>query len=123
MRVGGPGGGGPGGGAQRPAGMPPQGGEGPGGQRRMMGGGNFDIQDLIDRQPQATLANLKPGDVVIVSSAAGADATRVTAITLLAGAEPVLTALQARPAGGAGRGGEVTSSGLPAGIDLGIGLP
>jgi hypothetical protein len=129
-RFGGPGGGAPGGGGggqrggggQPPAGAPPQGGgEGQGGQRRMMGGGNFDIQDMIDRQPQATLANLKPGDVVIVSSAAGADATRVTAITLLAGAEPVLVALQARPRGGGG--GEVTSSGLPAGIDLGIGLP
>jgi hypothetical protein len=120
-----------GGGGQRPGGQPPAsgatppgGGDGQGGQRRMMGGGgNFDIQEMIDRQPQATLANLKPGDVVIVSSAAGSDATRVTAITLLAGAEPVLVALQTRPAGGAGRGGEVTSSGLPAGIDLGIGLP
>lgn len=128
-RFGGPGGGG-GGGGQRPGGQPPaggappQGGGGEGQQRRMMGGGggNFDIQEMIDRQPQATLANLKPGDVVIVSSAAGADATRVTAITLLAGAEPVLMALQTRPAGGAG-GGSVTSSGLPAGIDLGIGLP
>jgi hypothetical protein len=125
-RFGGPGGGG---GGQRPGGQPatggapPQGG-GDGQQRRMMGGGgNFDIQEMIDRQPQATLANLKPGDVVIVSSAAGSDATRLTAITLLAGAEPVLMALQTRPAGGAGRGGEVTSSGLPAGIDLGIGLP
>lgn len=120
-RFGGPGGGG----AQPPAGAPPQGGgEGQGGQRRMMGGGgNFDIQDMIDRQPQAALANLKPGDVVIVSGAAGSDATRMTAVTLLAGAEPVLMALQARPAGGAGGGGSVTSSGLPAGIDLGIGLP
>jgi hypothetical protein len=121
--------GGPGGGGQRPGGQPPaggtppQGGGGEGQPRRTMGGGNFDIQELIDRQPQATLANLKPGDVVIVSSAAGSDATRLTAITLLAGAEPVLMALQTRPAGGAGRGGEVTSSGLPAGIDLGIGLP
>ncbi|HVG30678.1 MAG TPA: hypothetical protein VM864_13300 [Pyrinomonadaceae bacterium] len=121
VRIGGPGGGG----GQPPAGAPPQGGgEGPGGQRRMTmgGGGNFDIQELIDRQPQATLANLKAGDVVIVSSAAGSDATRLTAITLLAGAEPVLVALQTRPAGGAAAGA-VTSSGLPAGIDLGIGLP
>ncbi|HEX8161429.1 MAG TPA: hypothetical protein VF538_06125 [Pyrinomonadaceae bacterium] len=122
VRMGGPGPGGPGG--QPPAGANASGGgPGPGGQRRMMGGGNFDIQELIDRQPQATLDNLKAGDVVIVSSAAGSDATRVTAITLLAGAEPVLVALQTRPAGGAGRGAEVTSSGLPAGIDLGIGLP
>ncbi|MDT7604921.1 MAG: hypothetical protein QOF61_2918, partial [Acidobacteriota bacterium] len=126
----------PGGGAGQPAGnTPPQGGEtrrpegaqgapggAPGGQRRMMGGGNFDLNDMIDRQPQATLADLKPGDVIIVSSTTGADPTRVNAITLLVGAEPVLAVLQAQPrrAGGASGASDI---GLPAGIDLGIGLP
>jgi hypothetical protein len=88
-----------------------------------MGGGGFDINDMIDRQPQATLADLKPGDVVIVSSTTGADPTRVSAITLLAGAEPVLTALQNVPQR-QGRGGAgPTDVGLPSGFDLGIGLP
>jgi hypothetical protein len=124
-RFGGPGGGGPGGGAQPPAGGQPGG--GPGGERRMMGGGpggggGFDIQEMIERLPQAQLAELKPGDVVIVSSTAGADPARLTAITILAGAEPVLAALQStgRPGGGAAMG---TSSGLPAGLELGIGIP
>jgi hypothetical protein len=87
----------------------------------MMGGGGFDLNDVIDRQPQATLADLKPGDVVIVSSTSGADPTRVNAITLLAGAEPVLLALQSQPRRGGASG--ASDLGLPAGIDLGIGLP
>jgi hypothetical protein len=126
-----------GGGAGQPAGgASPQGGEArrpegaaggqggaPGvGQRRMMGGGGFDLNDVIDRQPQAKLADLKPGDVVIVSSTTGADPTRVNAITLLAGAEPVLMALQMQPPR-AGRASGASDLGLPAGIDLGIGLP
>lgn len=112
-------------GGRRGAGGPPEGGgEGQGGQRRMMmGGGGFDIQEMIDRQPQATLAELKPGDVIIVSSTAGADPTRLTAITVLAGAEQLLAAMQARPQRPGGRGGVETSSGLPEGIDIGIGLP
>jgi hypothetical protein len=123
-----------GGGAGQPAGATPQGGEmrrpegaaggqGGGGQRRMMGGGGgFDLNDVIDRQPQATLADLKPGDVVIVSSTTGTDPARVNAITLLAGAEPVLMALQMQPRRAGGASG-ASDLGLPAGIDLGIGLP
>jgi hypothetical protein len=125
--------GGPGAG-QRPAGAPqgegaarrPEGGtEGQGGQaggRRFGGGaGGFDINDMIDRQPQASLRDLKPGDVVIVSSTAGADPTRASAVTLLAGAEPVLAALQSAPRRQGGSG--PTDVGLPSGFDLGIGLP
>jgi hypothetical protein len=109
------------GGGQPPAGG--AGGQGGGGFRRAGGGagGGFDLQDMVDRQPQATLADLKPGDVVIVSSTTGTDPTRVNAITLLAGAEPVLAALQAQPRRGGASGG--ADLGLPAGIDLGIGLP
>jgi hypothetical protein len=130
-RVGGAGGQPSAGGAQRPAGTPPQGGgegrrpegapEGQGGGRRF-GGGGFDVNDMIDRQPQATLADLKPGDIVIVSSTTGADPTRVSAITLLVGAEPVLAALQSAPRRQGGASG-ATDVGLPAGFDLGIGLP
>jgi hypothetical protein len=130
-RFGGPGGGQPGAGG----GQPPQGGEarrppaeggGAGGQRRgMMGGGagGFDLQEMIERLPQAQLAELKPGDVLIVSSTVGEDPARVTAITILAGAETVLAALQSGPARPGGRGGADISSGLPAGLDLGIGIP
>ena len=93
----------------------------------MMGGGaggGFDLQEMIERLPAAQLAELKPGDVLIVSSTVGQDPTRMTAITILAGAEPVLLALQSGPARGAGAaGGAGISSGLPAGLDLGIGIP
>jgi hypothetical protein len=135
-RFGGPGGGGQPGGGQpggggggqpqgggRPAGG--GGGEGQGGGRRgMMGGGGFDLQEMIERLPAAQLAELKPGDVLIVSSTVGQDPTRMTAITILAGAETVLAALQASPAGRPGAaGGAGISSGLHAGLDLGIGIP
>ena len=97
---------------------------GEGGQRRMMMGGGFDIQQMIERLPQVSVAELKPGDVIIVSSTQGADPARVTAITLLAGADALIAMMNAqqgaqqRPAAGPS-----LSSGLPAGIDIGIGLP
>ena len=87
------------------------------------GGGGFDLQEMIERLPAAQLAELKPGDVLIVSSTVGQDPTRMTAITILAGAETVLAALQTSPAGRPGAGGAGISSGLPAGLDLGIGIP
>lgn len=122
-RPGGPGAGQGGGrpeGAQRPQGGEGQGGGGP---RRMGGGGGgFDVQEMIERLPQVQLAELKPGDVVIVSSTMGNDPARATAITILAGAEPILLAMQSGPARQAGPGAG-TSSGLPAGLDLGIGIP
>ena len=102
------------------------GGPGAGGMRRAGGGGGFDVQDMLERLPSASLAELKPGDVILVASTAGADPTRVTAITLLAGADALLTMMQAqgqRPAGGGPASAAGISSGLPAGIDIGIGLP
>lgn len=121
------GGGRPEGGGRPAGGGRPEGGEGQGGGgRRGMGGGagGFDLQEMIERLPAAQLAELKPGDVLIVSSTVGQDPTRMTAITVLAGAETVLAALQASPAGRPGAaGGAGISSGLPAGLDLGIGIP
>jgi hypothetical protein len=38
------------------------------------------------------LDDLRPGDAVLISSAAGQDPQRVTAVMLLAGVEPLLTA-------------------------------
>ena len=99
--AGGPGAGAPpqGGGGARPAGgagaPPPQGGPG--------GGGGLDIQRIIENIPAATLAELKPGEMVLISSTTGADPTRVTAITLVVGVEPILAMLQARQGGPANR--------------------
>ena len=50
-----------------------------------------DIQTMLDRVPPLPLADLKPGDAIMVSTTQGTD-TRVTAIMLLAGVEPLLTA-------------------------------
>ncbi len=65
------------------------GGGGPGG--RPGGGGRGDLQSMIDRTPSIKISDLMTGDAVIISSTAGAAAGQVTAITLLAGVEPILT--------------------------------
>jgi hypothetical protein len=48
---------------------------------------------MIPRMPAATLAGLHKGDaVMIVASQPAAGSTAVTAITLLSGVDPILTA-------------------------------
>jgi hypothetical protein len=49
--------------------------------------------------PPLNLADLKKGDALLISSSRGSDPTAVTALTLLAGAEPLLAAAP-RMAGG-----------------------
>jgi transcription antitermination factor NusG len=62
---------------------------GPGGAPK--GGAGGDLQQMLDRSPAVTLADLKNGDAIVVSSTVGAAADKVTAITLVAGVEPILT--------------------------------
>jgi hypothetical protein len=64
---------------------------GPGGPGGPGGGGAADIEQMIERMPPLNLADLKKGDALVISSTAGADADKITAITLLAGVEPILT--------------------------------
>jgi hypothetical protein len=59
-------------------------------------GGAADLQQAIARMPAATLADLQKGDAVMIVATAGAQDAGVTAITLLAGVEPIL---QASPSG------------------------
>ena len=54
-------------------------------------GGNADVQSMLDNSPNITIADLKVGDAIVVSSTVGATAGKITAIKLLAGAEPILT--------------------------------
>ncbi len=63
---------------------------GPGGQRGGARGG--DIGQMLDRLPAMPLSELKRGDAIMVSTTQGGDASRVTAVMLLAGVEPLLTA-------------------------------
>ncbi len=72
------------------AGAPPPAGMGRGG----MGGGGRggDVGQMLDNLPAMPISELKPGDAIMVSTTQGTDPGRVTAITLLAGVEPLLTA-------------------------------
>lgn len=107
-------------GRRRPEGA---GGEGMGNRRRMGGGGGApDLQEMLERMPAVTIAELKPGEMVIVSSTAGADPARATAIALVAGVEALLQTPAGQPR--TGGGGQGTSLGLPSGaLDIGIGAP
>lgn len=108
--------------AQSPSGGPPGAG---GGGIRAGGGGGMNIQEMLERLPIIALADVKVGDTIIVSSTKGADPARLTAISLVAGAETLFNLMAARqaqqpggpsapnPAGGLGSGG----------IQFGIGLP
>jgi len=62
--------------------------EGPGGPARS---GGADLEQMIERMPPLDIAELKPGDALIISSTVGSDSNKITAITLLAGVELILT--------------------------------
>nr|MDQ2900490.1 hypothetical protein [Acidobacteriota bacterium] len=71
-----------------PPGVPAGGAGGPGMRQR----GNVDFQAMLERVPAIPLTDLKPGDALILSTTAGSDPSRATAISLIAGVEPLLTA-------------------------------
>jgi hypothetical protein len=54
--------------------------------------GPRDLPLAIEKLPPLSLADLKPGEAVILGGTKSEDPSRVTAITLLAGVEPVLRA-------------------------------
>ena len=64
---------------------------GPGGPNGP-GGAGGDLQQILERMPPLTIAELKKGDAVIVSSSKGADDSAVTAFSFVAGVEPFLAA-------------------------------
>ena len=49
-----------------------------------------DIQKILDHAPEFSLADLKPGEALIISGSKGADPGNLTAITIVAGVEPFL---------------------------------
>lgn len=75
---------GPGGGEGRGPGGPEGAGRG--------GGRGGDIGSMIDRSPTIQIADLKPGDAVLILTTKGSDPSRVTCVQLLAGVDPILTA-------------------------------
>jgi hypothetical protein len=90
-----------------PANPPAGGANAPGG--RASGG---DIGQMLDRLPAVPLSELKTGDALIVSSARGADPSKITAFTLVAGVEPFLQAAP-RSAGQINLGGWNLDGGIP----------
>jgi len=62
------------------------------------GGGGADLQQMISRMPASTIADLQKGDAVMLVGTEARSSNAVTAITLLAGVEPIL---QGSPNGGA----------------------
>ncbi len=94
-----------------------QAGQGGGGGMR---GGSID--EMLDRFPNITVADLKVGDMIAASSTKGVNSDRVTAIKLLSGVEPFLQALQvASGRQNGGQRGQDAGFSIP-GLD-GIGLP
>lgn len=118
VRPGGGGGQGPGGGQ----GGGPGSGQG-GGGGRMGGGGGPNMQDMLERLPTIALADVKVGDTIIVSSTKGADPTRLTAISLISGADTLLNMLAARQQQAGGPATPNPAAGLGSGMQFGIGLP
>ncbi len=98
-----------------------QGGAGGGGGGMRGGAGGGSIDDMLDRFPNITVADLKVGDMIAVSSTKGTDLTRVTAIKLLSGVEPFLRMAQAAGGRRQGGGGQDSGFNIP-GLE-GIGLP
>ena len=120
MMMGRPGGGGGGAGGQTPAG---QGGGQAAGQGAGRGGGGINMQDMIERLPTIAMADVKVGDTIIVSSTKGADPSRLTAISLISGADTLLNLLAARQQQPGGQTAPNPAAGLGSGIQFGIGLP
>jgi hypothetical protein len=81
----------PGGGASAKAGQAasPVPGGGGGGSRP---GGSPDFQQMLKRMPAVTVADLQKGDAVMIVTTQGSATTQPTAITLLSGVEPILSA-------------------------------
>jgi Domain of unknown function (DUF5666) len=67
-------------------------GAGAGAGRGGGGGRGGDVSQMLDNLPAMPISELKPGDAIMVSTTQGTDSGRVTAIMLLAGVEPLLTA-------------------------------
>jgi hypothetical protein len=66
-----------------------------GGNWRGNGGGLPDFQTMISRMPAVSVTDLQKGDAVILVATEGSSDSGPTAITLLAGVDPILTAAPA----------------------------
>ncbi|HEX6729689.1 MAG TPA: hypothetical protein VF074_06750 [Pyrinomonadaceae bacterium] len=107
--------------AARPQGGGPGGSGGPGGPGGARAGLN--INEMLERLPTISIADVKVGDTIIVSSTQGVDPTRLTAIALVSGADTLLAMLAPRPQPGQSTPNPAAGLGGSGGITFGIGLP
>ena len=111
-----------------PGGAPPASQKAPAaGQGRPPGGPSgprpgFNINEMLERLPVISIAEIKAGDTIIVSSTQGVDPSRLTAISLVSGAEHLLAMLAPRPQPGQTAPNPAAGLGS-SGISFGIGLP
>ena len=61
------------------------------------------MADLIERLPTIAISEIKVGDMIIMSTLPGADQTRLTAVSMVTGVEPLLTMIAQRQAAGGGQ--------------------
>ena len=118
-----------------PGGMPPGGGRpqgmpagGPPAGMRPPGG--FDPSQMIERLPAVSFADLAVGDTIMIASTPTDKPDRLIAITVVGGAERILTMLAAQSqagaagaAAGAMRGGMGGMGGGAGGLDAIMGMP
>jgi hypothetical protein len=75
--------------------------------------GSGDLREMFDQLPALSIQELKPGEMILISSTKGKEPTRITAIALVSGVQPLLQGNQR------GRPGAVTLGAM----NLGIGGP
>ena len=68
---------------------------------------------MLERMPPLALADLKKGDALLISSSRVSNSGDVTALTLLAGVEPLLTAAPRMPGGNVNAGSWNLDIGMP----------
>jgi len=118
-----PGAGGQGPGSQGPGAQGP-GSQGATGQGPRPQGGGMTMADMLERLPTISLADLKVGDTIIMSTTQGNDPQRLTAISMVAGIEPLLQMMAMRQQQGGGqRRPSVDLNSNFGGMFGGIGLP
>ena len=79
---------------------------GPAGPGRGPGGPRGGIDEMLERFPNITAADLKAGEMIAVSSTRSASADRITAIKLLSGVEPFIQAARVQAAAAGGQRGQ-----------------
>lgn len=122
--------GGMGSGGGRPPGMPTGGPPAGGPPAGMRPPGGFDPSQMIERLPAVSFADLVVGDTIMIASTPTDKPDRLIAITVVGGAERILTMLSAQSqAGAAGaaaggmRGGMGGMGGGAGGLDAIMGMP